>query len=154
MSMITGVVEVKSRTGKSIKIGDLWYSAFTVATLDGVERGDEVSFESVLDKTGKYNNIKGSVKKGAGGTAAAPTAEGSFKVLKPTLDRERSIIRQNALTNARELYEWVRASTDYDGTAETHCSEIIKMARLFEAYTSGDADIEVAKEALTKMEVE
>ena len=153
MSIVIGVVEAKARTGKSIKVGDLWYGAFTAATLDGVERGDEVSFESVLDKTGKYNNIKGSVKKG--GTTApvsGASSEGTLKVLKPTLDRERSIIRQNALTNARELYTSFLA--DSEDLSETVIKTILSVAREFEAYTSGDSDIEVAKEALSKMEVE
>jgi hypothetical protein len=156
MSMVTGVVEAKARTGKGIKVGDLWYSAFTAATLDGVERGDEVSFESVLDKTGKYNNIKGAVKKG--GTTvpvSGASSDGTLKVLKPSLDRERSIIRQNALTNAREHYSSVVDFKALESLSiEETCKAVIEVARIFEAYTSGDADIEVAKEALSKMEVE
>ena len=148
MSMITGEVQAKAKTGKSIMVNDVWYGAFASATLDGVNKGDTVTFESVLDKTGKYNNIKGKVEKG-GGTAAAPTADGAFKVLKPSLDRDRCIIRQNALTNARELY---CAIEEY--SSMTAPSVIIGIAREFEAYTSGDLDLAVANEALTKMEVE
>jgi hypothetical protein len=151
MSIITGVVDAKARTGKSIKVGELWYGAFAAAALEGIERGDEVTFESVLDRTGKYNNIKGIVKK-TGGTPAAPAADGSFKVLKPSLDRERSIIRQNALTNAREIFAAIGGYEDLD--YQKLSEEIIAIARIFEAYTSGDADLEASKEALSKMEVE
>ena len=143
MSMITGEVEAKAKTGKSILVNGVWYGAFASATLDGVNKGDTVSFESVLDKTGKYNNIKGTVSKGAG-TAGAPAADGSLKVLKPSLDRDRCIIRQNALHNSVLYLEWSEGSVEPDRVIET--------ARIFEAYTSGDSDIEVAKKALSDMD--
>ena len=145
MSMITGEVEAKAKTGKSILVNGVWYGAFASATLDGVNKGDTVSFESVLDKTGKYNNIKGTVSKGAG-TSGVPAPDGTIKILKPSLDRDRCIIRQNALHNS-VLF----CSSEEENVVPTR---IIEVARIFEAYTSGDSDIEVAKKALSEMEVE
>lgn len=145
MSTITGEVEAKAKTGRSILVNAVWYGAFASATLDGVERGDTVTFESVLDKTGKYNNIKGVVQK-VRGTATSPLADGTFKVLKPSLDRERCIIRQNALHNSVLFVG--------DHVEEPSPERIIEVARIFEAYTSGDMDLEAAKKVVNDMEVE
>jgi uncharacterized protein YdaT len=59
-----GVVEVKTRNGKSIKIGENWYSAFKAVELNAVEVGDEVAFEYIEKESGgtTFLNIKGDVK--------------------------------------------------------------------------------------------
>lgn len=58
-----------------------------------------------------------------------PTASAS---LAPNLDRNRLIVRQNALTNAVNF----SSGKGENVTVE----QVIKVARAFEAFTSGDAD--------------
>lgn len=72
------------------------------------------------------------------------------------LSPERAIIRQNALTQARELVVGilgVTASSDKDWTSRqnqfnTIAGEVIRLARKFEAYSSGDLDIAEVKNEL------
>jgi hypothetical protein len=69
------------------------------------------------------------------------------------LDGQRSIIRQNALTNARELVQQTikpgGVLTDVDATVVS----ILNIARKFEAYTSGDIEAEAAKTPATDSDV-
>ena len=162
MPNMTGVVEATARSGKALKIGEDWYSAFTASSLNGAKAGDNVSFMyTVTNKAGtEYKNIKGavSIKDGgeapaaASGGAKAPAASSgwskggrSFPV--GPLDPERSIIRQNALTQANKMLEdlWIGESSADD---ETHAFRVIKVARIFESYSAGDLDAAEAEEAV------
>lgn len=154
MNEITNqVVEAKSKDGKKIMIGPDWFSAFNASTLEGVERGDTVSFVYTLK--GDWKNIKGSVRKGEGTAtdAIAPIksstphfSRGNFPI--HPLDGQRSIIRQNSLTNsvatAKLLLtgeEDVAVATDF----------IISIAREFEKYSAGDLDREAAEAELKEL---
>lgn len=154
MSIITGEVEAKAKTGKSIMVNGVWYSAYSSATLDGVSKGDTVSFEEQVK--GSFHNIKGKVSVG-GSPVEGCTATGATvpaKVGLPIkLDRERSIIRQNALTNAREYVIYAKRAND-NFNVDIDTPLIIEIAREFEAYTSGDADIAAAKKMVSEMEAE
>lgn len=61
----------------------------------------------------------------------------------PALSPERAIIRQNALTNARELYVATHGGKPFT-FGETAAASIIEVARMFEAYSTGDLDRAVA----------
>lgn len=64
MSTITGKVESMRRDKKGVKVNGEWYSSFN--PISGVEWKDEVEFE--FEQKGRYNNIKGAVRKlGSGG---------------------------------------------------------------------------------------
>ena len=63
------------------------------------------------------------------------------------LDRERAIIRQNALTNAVNFH----ASRAYE-EKELQVEDVIETAKLFEAYTSGDADKEKVEQLIAGSE--
>lgn len=165
MIPVSGVVESKSNNGKSIKVNGEWFGAFSPATLTFVNRGDEVSFTYAKDKTGQYNNIKGAVTVGKGNglqsqtdqvksdaPAPAPTHrpyKGGFPV--PMDDHSRSIIRQNALTNARELFCWALDPNGEESNSDENAKRIINIARIFEDYTSGDYDLRAAKELLKEV---
>lgn len=77
---------------------------------------------------------------------AAPTptysSKGVFPI--PPLDGQRAIVRQNSLTNAVNL---VKECLDPKKPLplETLADECIKIARMFEAYSCGDLDLEAAK---------
>lgn len=59
----------------------------------------------------------------------------------PALSPERAIIRQNALTNARELYVGtLDPKTAKDVDLADAAQHIISIARMFEAYSTGDLD--------------
>lgn len=153
MNEITNqVVEAKSKDGKKIKIGEDWFSAFNASTLEGVERGDTVSFVYTLK--GDWKNIKGSVRKGEGTAtdAIAPIktstphfSRGNFPI--HPLDGQRSIIRQNSLTNAVVVAQMQFSREDTLPTNE----EIISIAREFEKYSAGDLDREAAEAELKEL---
>lgn len=80
-------------------------------------------------------------------TASAPRSSGGggragydrvFPV--PALSPERAIIRQNALTNARELVVASHGGKPYDLTSTHMTQDIIAIARMFESYSTGDID--------------
>lgn len=73
-----------------------------------------------------------------------PTVDTSIETLsRPVLNKERTIIRQNALGNAVRFY-------DMNGKEAT-MAEVISVAREFEAYTAGDNDRESFKEAAMEL---
>ena len=126
--------------------------------------GDAVEFEF---KTSQYGNeIVSITKTGAGSpppaNASAAVAavratgfsgggKGVFPI--PALDGQRAIVRQNALTNAREFYcQHNDAALDITEAEEIdkHVAEVIRIARQFEAYSCGDLDREAAEKDMTK----
>ena len=122
--------------------------------------GDEVEFDFTSSTYGNQVT-KGTIRTVGKGSApvagssapAAPYAakpynrNGTFPI--EATDGQRSILRQNALTNARELFTCPSAKgviVDFDNAAK----EIVKLARHFEAYTAGDLDREAALKAVKK----
>jgi hypothetical protein len=169
MSTITGVIQQMHESGKRFKMDDgNWYSAFAISQVPkGLGVGDTVGFVYTLvekdDKT--YRNIKGNVSKKEGAapraSEAAPVSRsapstggysrGAFPV--PALDGSRSIIRQNALTQANAcvghyLHHGLQLVSD-EHSVEDLARKVIEVARIFEAYSAGDLD---AKEAEAAME--
>lgn len=169
MSEVNGIVEsigtkeVKTRFGMkptfSMKVDGEWYKlGFTKPKCD---KGDEVSFSYVEGTYGREVDAKAiSVGSGAKGAptpaSAAPRAapsyggKGVFPI--PALDGQRAIVRQNALTNARELLAASCGGKMFDVTPAT-VDAIIATARKFEAYACGDLDAVRAaelKEGLAK----
>lgn len=93
-------------------------------------------------------------------TAGAPRSSGGasrggyervFPV--PALSPERAIIRQNALTNARELVVAKFGGKPFEATYEV-LDQIIKTAREFEAYSTGDIDKAEAMAEMTAGEID
>jgi hypothetical protein len=123
----------------------------------GISVGTEVSFESTSDKYGPKIDPTSLLVLGQGKTPPAKTNgaaghtssyrdRGSFPISKSS--GEFAIIRQNALTNARELvglYIAWTADTDLDDVVET----IIKVANIFADYSSGQREVKAA-EKITK----
>jgi len=155
-----------NRDTYSFKAGGVWIK--TGFKDSGVQAGDVVTFDYV---TGKYGNeLTGAVSKSTAAPAAtaavlqmpkAPTSgysnKGTFPI--PPLDGQRSIVRQNALTNAREMIvdiilgaekksssvaTWADRQAQFDSLA----AEIERIARKFEAYTTGDVDLAAVKESI------
>lgn len=76
---------------------------------------------------------------------------GSFPV--PPLDPSRSIIRQNALRHATStLDSWCSSEADAakNGTIESLCDAVIRAARRYEEYISGDSELKEVKEEIAK----
>ena len=145
------------KTTYSFKVGSDWFK--TGFKKHGLNVGDVVSFDYTDGAYGK-EVVEGTlVKTGAGAatpqvnttapmlprSAAGGGGKGVFPI--PPLDGQRSIVRQNALTNARELY--TKLPIDSSHTYKTHAELIIRLAQEFEAYTAGDRDLENAKKAMT-----
>lgn len=159
MTEITGVVEAKKKDGKAIKVDGVWHSAYNAAALSTVNDGDTVTFTSTPSSDGRWNNIRGKVLvQGAvavAGVPIKPESTSRLHHLPVPLDRDRCIIRQNALTNARELVtNFYRPDIEgYIKDFDEVVAVTISVARQFEEYTSGDGDMEVAKRKLEEMEV-
>ena len=143
----SGRIERMGNNGKSFllqEFGGKWFGAFNASQLSGANTGDEVSFTyTSVEKNGRtFNNINGSltIVSSSGGTTP-PTASGVVakvaKVGEPILSRDRLILRQNALTNA------VNFITAQQKSAEP--ADVLKIASVFESYTSGDIEKKAAE---------
>jgi len=146
---VEGTVSAVRKDRKGFQIdGDIWYSSFNALPMD-IGNGVKVKFGFV--QKGQWNNIKGGVDvldAGSGVGAANsesrstnPTKSGfmpkEFPV--PQLHPDRSIIRQNALAHATKVV-LARGSDGMSMTIE----QIIDVARMFEAYSTGDVEREEA----------
>lgn len=169
--MTTGIVsnvasrqvntKLGTKTAYDIYIDGTKYSAGFKKPFVGV--GDAVEFEFKTNQWG--GEIVSIVKTGASPTPSPTTAsarpfatgapsyggKGVFPI--PPLDGQRAIVRQNALTNARELVNnfITEAIPKNDKAAvDAVVDEVIRIARKFEAYACGDIDREEAIKDMTK----
>ncbi len=151
-----GVIEALTKDGKGFLIDGQWYKCFTPAMMKAT-KGDFVSFSyKQVEKDGRtYNNVSGvvsdsgngsgptsntgTVSKVSGSAAAAPRDPLMLPVL---LTRERAIIRQSSLAQA---VNYISSNKD----AGDSIVDVLAIAREFEAYASGDLDIETAKLSLS-----
>ena len=158
MAMMTGVVEqtaskdVTTKFGTkptySFKVGGTWIKCGFKNP--GVNVGDEVEFDG---ESGTYGVETKSVRIISKGGGAVPSSTGGSpsrsaapmgKVFPiPPLHGDRSIVRQNALARATDLYIGARGSKPFDLDQDTSAL-IISIARQFEAYTAGDLDAAMA----------
>lgn len=143
MAQVTGVVAAMSNKYDkfSVCVDDVWYSSkFEIPC----SRGDTVTFDNGDKKWCRGLKV---VSAGGGGapapsggtTSAAPSAahKPAFPIGIDTKDR--SIVRQNSLTHATNLYIKTMVG---DGTLPTEedAIKIVELARIFEDYSSGDGD--------------
>jgi hypothetical protein len=162
MTVQTGVVEQVSTKDVSTKYGVK--PTFSVKLDTGwvkcgfknpkVNVGDEVKFDGEPGPYGVEAKGMEVTKKGVGPlvTPVVPSSKPSYsgggykeKVFPiPPLHGDRSIVRQNALNRATDLYIGARGGKPFEvDSAAT--AVIIMLARHFEAYTAGDLDLAEAK---------
>lgn len=171
MNKISGVVESKRRDGKAIQVEGKWFSIFMGDALDSVNKGDYVEFmytEKANPAGGdSYKNIKGSVTKktppastpmSAFPTTGAARAMYAKEFPVPPLHPDRSIIRQNSLSHATELVQYSGLGAGWSGLSGSDedrddymAARVIRMARMFEAYSTGELDASIADEEVKKM---
>lgn len=118
-----------------------------------VMKGDEVQFDFESTKFGNkvaFESFK--VVKRVDGAATptgdkppyarkafgAPQQSRPFPI--PLLHGDRAIVRQNALTNARELYTAGVLVFNSAPDSDTAVKQIVAIARQFEAYSCGDVE--------------
>lgn len=159
-----GVIEAVARTGKAFKIGDDWFSVFHADQMAGAQKGDNVTFEySVTNKGGKdFLNVEGDLnidgeapkqraparqapaRQGSGPSGpparrAAPASSGGSSAPSGNDPRQRSIVRQNSLTQANALLATLgRAGLLGEPDTTDLATKAIALARLFEAYSMGE----------------
>ena len=159
-----GVIEALTKDGKGFLIDGQWYKCFTPAMMKAT-KGDFVSFSyKQVEKDGRtYNNVSGVVS-GSGGSGTVPNSGTVSKVagVGPTqtrdplmlpvlLTRERAIIRQSSLAQA------VNYGNYGEGTQANklwNAESFVRLSREFEAYASGDLDIENAKKSLNNEDLD
>lgn len=111
------------------------------------------------DDSSRYKDIQ-SISKATGSppavaakppvTAAAPVKSGYDRVFPvPALSPERAIIRQNALGHATKVV----LDGPMEVGSEDGVEEIIRIARKFEAYATGDLDKAMAEEDIIRDKV-
>lgn len=161
MNKVTGeVVAVGSKpvntkwgekTTHSFQVDGVWYK--TGFKKGKFSKGDTITFTYVEGPYGNDVDVA-SISTGGGATASAPAAsaakpaytgggKGVFPI--PALDGQRAIVRQNALTNARELYT-AEGGAMLAANLKDKAYDIIAIARIFEAYACGDLDAMKAAE--------
>lgn len=158
MLKISGEVKSKRRDGKAIQVEDNWYSVMFASGLDGVNKGDYVDLEYTTKPNpagGDYRNIK-SVSKAAAPasrpvSAVAPSTPAGRSFPVHPLSPERAIIRQNALGHAVKVFADLPIDGNDFGNATETAQAIIELARVFEAYSAGDLDREMAEESVREM---
>ncbi len=123
--------------------GDWYKCGFKVPPF---KEGDEVTFKFTEGTYGREVDMD-SISIGgsasvpparSGSTGSTASAPRSAFPISP-LDGQRSIIRQNCVTQARELYVGSKGGKVFDFTPAT-ADEVIAMARKFEAYAAGELD--------------
>lgn len=149
------------KSAYSMKASGEWYSCgFKKPKLD---IGDEIDFQFTENDYGKQMDDK-SVRvitkgSGSGSGGSAPATAGSSppaprtggfvaKVFPiPYLHGDRAIVRQNSVTNATKVVgDFLSQSEDTVAqTPERMAEMIISVARMFEAYSCGDLDVEAAE---------
>ncbi len=144
----------------SMKINGQWFSAGFKKAL-AMPTGTQVEVEYV---TGAYGNDVTSIKATTGGvapTAGTTASEGAATPSKsygrdrpfpiPVTHGDRSIIRQNALTHATNLYTTVVVDGSKKLDLKKAAEEIVELAYIFEEYSSGSREQKMAEEAVAKM---
>jgi hypothetical protein len=167
MNDITGVVEEVYNNGvgkgSGVVIAGQKYGAYDPhkAGIASLSPGDTITFK--YDARGKYLNIKGRVETASGGHTPPPPPPpapktrgrgfGTFPI--GALDGQRSIVRQNSVTNAVNTFghlvsagAWSELSDD---DFRSYAQKIIQIAKMFEAYSSGDLDEEEAEQAMREL---
>lgn len=162
-----GFVEAVGKDGKRFKLDDgSWYSAFASTQVPRDLAADDYVQFSYVEK-GEYRNIKGNVTKAtppassgmtAAGVSGASESEHPYLdkkgyVLKmfpvPGLHPDRSIIRQNSLGHAINVLNnrgWMADD------CEKYAEAAVGVARIFEAYSTGEIDVELADEEIRKLQ--
>lgn len=159
MAIVKGVVERKNDNyGKvNICVNGSWYSTKPEWIKAEPNQGDQVEFDD-----GGRNYIKNIRITGGTAGSAAGAAKSNSQARQTTPQRtfpvhptapERTINRQNALTAAVNMYVGTLGQEHGDDftfsiKAVSADDFIIELARKFEAYTTGDLDMEEAKKAL------
>jgi hypothetical protein len=160
-----GVIEAMSADCKRCQIDNEWYSVYTLSSMGGAKVGDEVKFAYIEKESGGkiYNNIRGSVTVLVSGSAVAgvaptPRATSGKSFGGESPERNMSIIRQNALTNAVNFYNARQshtASAEFEGVDDAITS-VITVAEMFALFSSGEyaekkKALEAAQEAAAEL---
>jgi len=160
MELVVGVLDQVLMNGigkgSGVVVNGLKYGSFdpTKNAIDQLvgKEGQEVRLQFV--QKDNYKNLQGTVQLTGGvaapasqGAAPAATAaprntggysRGAFPI--GALDGQRSIIRQNAVTNANAFVASQGMTLQVDG--------LLELARSIEAYTTGDLDAQEVKDQL------
>jgi len=145
--MQTGVIEavsdkqVNTRRGPAIsyrvKINNTWYGAGFKAP---PEKGTTVQFEAQTNSAG-YMDAKNIVPIGGASGSVVKTGASSGWPIPKDSGRDRSIMRQNAVTNALRFLELKDRLEHPEEDVHISPAQVIMVARDFEAYYSGDLDV-------------
>ena len=138
--VVRGVVDKLAKNGKAFTLttdSETWYSAFNASQLQDCLSGDEVSFSyATKESNGRtFYNLKGDLKVATGsalGPQQAPQVGTPRKRGEPTLQRERLILTQNALT-ASVAFHAILARHDGQMPGE---DDILESAKAFVGWTS------------------
>ena len=151
------VMQLKYVTEKGqTKTEDIFENATYASVIKGLAPGDEV--DVVYVKNGNFFNVT-DVKQVSKGTGVAPAQAPPMKAFTPggrveDPEKQASIQRQNALTNATNLVSAMIAQEMFKKTIKTNIliEEILKIATTFEGYTSGKDKVEKLVSTIPSLE--
>lgn len=164
MTMMTGIVEEVSQKDVSTKFGVKPTYSFKMGGKwikcgfknPHLEVGYQVDFDATSGTYGietKSVNIISKTASGVAGSSSSPAkvspVVGSYgKVFPiPPLHGDRSIVRQNALARAVDIFIGSAGGKPYT-FEESVTTTIINLAKKFEAYTAGDLDMAEAMDEI------
>lgn len=156
----SGTIEAVARNGKAFKIGEDWFSVYKAAQLGDAQKGDDVEFDYVEKKVGGtvFLNVEGNVNIVGGGSSEpeerpARSARGGGSAPARTArseaparsgggssgseqQRQRSIVRQNSLTQANNLLAAMARMGTLEGGPEELAELAVQLAKdYFEPYS-------------------
>lgn len=140
-SYTVSVLSYTTEKGQTKKT-DIFSNAAYFKTVRDLAQGDEIDVKMV--QNGNFWNVSDIVKLASGGGGDVPKQPSSAPVparapFVEDKERQASIQRQNALTNATNLVSQMLALELFKKTTKPNVlvEEIIKIASAFEGYTSG-----------------
>jgi len=133
-----------------MKLDGKWLSAGFAKPACNV--GDQIEYTTV--QKGQYTNL-GSIHVLQAGAAPPVVTSAHTGASGPSGSRERSIVRQNSVTNAVAVYNSYLATKNFEvmpsPSPVERAQEILVVARIFEMYSMQDMDVTALNEKLAAL---
>ena len=133
----TGLITKVRKDRKGFFIDGEWYSVFASSEMDGVNKGDTVTF--TFTKKGDWNNIdNGTIKITAGAAPASGSGGGSGGKGGGSYNNQfRSVPELNRIDGLRFAVETIGASTSA-GDLKSAAQATLKLAAVYTAFIEGN----------------
>jgi hypothetical protein len=131
----TGLITKVRKDRKGFFIDGNWYSVFASSEMDGVNKGDTVTF--TFTKKGDWNNIDNGTVKVTAGAAPAPSSGGGNGGGGSYNSQFRSVPELNRIDGLRFAVETIGASSLADRMKDA-AQATLKLAAVYTAFIEGN----------------